>query len=493
MFPSLALGSRHRKHAMDAFEDMTEPLSTLEDPEQWRLATLEAQERMLIALDDAEIEEAWDAEDRATDRIGEWDEEIDHLVREEQQRRVIIESEEDSDNGEGESDRRALLGRCEYVHWTENELQLMGALKNPPGIVPSLGDLSCPIHPVLARRHWFRISDVDWALMLPALRLVSHVLDEPCLLPFWWAVFFGNRQFLSETSVKYSRICSQIDVPSFERGADPLTETQIQETKCALLGFEGNVYFEMYNFGEEILGACQCSLAATHHLGGSGAAITIYHPLIVALRPERAASTEQMLRAQFMLATTLLHELAHAAHKAVTPLTLQHAGHDLEPFVDDMRQAELGHALEQLLFGGNINRIVGQDWDCQWGITVQRWPGLQDRDGLDSLAMIPSRRDPSPYTSVYPVTMRFLQHLFTRAFWERDIKLYGAQALKIPKEYGIRLVSDRQCNGDSVSVASSENRVVDWEDEYCGWIRPSNLESDHEERRQDDDQMADMS
>lgn len=111
------------------------------------------------------------------------------------------------------------------------------------------------------------------------------------------------------------------------------------------------------------------------------------------------ATRAQTLRTAYMLAVTILHELAHAVYMCRFPakLTALESGQvipdlsatnpdieEYEPFYSDRRKAELDHAWETSIFrclpsgfGGQILSLASSP-SCHAGLAWQCWPSASD-------------------------------------------------------------------------------------------------------------------
>lgn len=98
-----------------------------------------------------------------------------------------------------------------------------------------------------------------------------------------------------------------------------------------------------------------------------------------------------------------------------------------DAFYSDHRIAELGNAFEQVVFGGNIDPLGGYI-AAPYGLKIIQFPGSR-RTTIPKPGKAPSyeRERGSPIkfgcTSwpVYPVNMMYVNKLFTKDFWEREV------------------------------------------------------------------------
>ncbi|KAI1109597.1 hypothetical protein F5Y14DRAFT_22427 [Nemania sp. NC0429] len=170
-------------------------------------------------------------------------------------------------------------------------------------------------------------------------------------------------------------------------------------------------------------------------------------PLLV---PQYSAS--EKMTCSFLIATTLLHELAHAicqaqeillrnvwAHPAgqnpeVTRLILSleqefRTSWGQEPFFENSPKDEVGNDLEGSLWG-NITNIVGADRSYPrhylglgFALGVETYP--DESEGLRADAPMPVVQ------YLRPIPLPYVAKLFKKSFWQLEFAAYGFAALKI--------------------------------------------------------------
>ncbi|KAI9794650.1 MAG: hypothetical protein M1833_000339 [Piccolia ochrophora] len=348
--------------------------------------------------------------------------------------------------------------------FTYDELIHFGAIDLPRGEPVSFGDLHGPIHPILHHSRWFGMTVTDHENILPALRLVTNMLEAPHVLAFFYMVCFSPRTPLPAVTAKYGVPCTQIPAPT--EGVSP---SGIRLIKQYLVDAASLLFFAFGTPSNED-GATFRFLTVRSSLGGTGALMRLHYRLYAALVPGRNWAFEQLLRCQLFLATTILHELAHAMNCTaqpippdVDPATMRSA----EPFVGADRQAELGRALEQVFFGGVVDQYAA-DRDSTFGLVVQRWPDLGSAHEYwpNGDVQTPERRAAGTFTTVYLVPMTYVKAVHTQLFWRR-VQRFGASETRVKKTVGRRRWNQREASGDGVGSdesslnreASSEGRV----------------------------------
>ncbi|KAI0195509.1 hypothetical protein F4808DRAFT_474596 [Astrocystis sublimbata] len=189
-------------------------------------------------------------------------------------------------------------------------------------------------------------------------------------------------------------------------------------------------------------------------------------------------SQSEKMVCSWAIATTLLHEFAHAVSQAQELLTSEYYGkqagqhahvyyhlsklngvvferdsstHHFEPYYYSSPTAELGYELEHSLWGqaagligGSKGRISRHHVDLPFVVSESTYPVLapdqRRRRGIATPAIRFTR----------PVQLGYLAKLFTKQFWDEDFAAYGFEALKMrpdkaPRKYllwGRRMIEE---------------------------------------------------
>ena len=142
------------------------------------------------------------------------------------------------------------------------------------------------------------------------------------------------------------------------------------------------------------------------------------------------------LRLQFMLASTMVHELLHAFWNALV------GNSKAEPFYQDTRVAELGWTWEKEFFSGMIH----PNTTCKaapYGSMIERWPR--------PFPCEPSERELMSYAkwqrghwhvTHYALEMSWVQRFFTKDFWEA-IDRCGMKSARPARMLGVRYASKK--------------------------------------------------
>ncbi|KAI9747458.1 MAG: hypothetical protein M4579_007461 [Chaenotheca gracillima] len=360
-----------------------------------------------------------------------------------------------------------------------HQLQAEGYLEDRNVVYPPI--LETPIHPIFYRHRFINASDTDWDLIQPALKLATKMITNPVAMTFWHALLCGSTMRLPDhpaphppPSFLISRLPASETNPTRAKGdkARHLTREEAVATMDAL-GLYRNLI--QWSFGDltalRAYGITNRAMRAAHPLGGNGSNVQLNHLFLDALdttglhvfrvpsgailpRTEFGPRTpSQLLRISFKLANTICHELAHAVWKGRCPFVSNLVGgpqsHPLqpppilqgefEPYFEDDRLSELGHAWEQTIFGGRVCPFLN-DLSCRWGFWFERWP-----EGANSLyAANPrlgsfSRGPPDRENSTYwLIPMTYVRALFSNKFWDEDLPRHGSNGLKIPRTLGVR-------------------------------------------------------
>ncbi|KAI9844384.1 MAG: hypothetical protein M1830_007606, partial [Pleopsidium flavum] len=290
--------------------------------------------------------------------------------------------------------------------FTKDELQRFQVAELPSALP---NDLSNPIHPAYYRSQWDNCPDEIYQLFTPSLRLASLMITSQASLVFYDALMYQHRRRLHEASDRLGKECYEFyGLDSDDRNAaDPQNLYE-------------NVAEQSGHFA--VTRRIPVVVKRDEWPCGSESTIGVGTDYVSSLRVVGAnGSVSQLLRLQFHVALTFAHELVHAVNNAVSLETY-------EPFFEDQRLAELGHAWEQAVFGGRPS-FLGPT-DARNPLIFAKWP-TAFREAHPDLNL--ERRLPKKTHTFYFIPMTFLAKIQQQGFWAGS----GDQnMLKIPKRYG---------------------------------------------------------
>ncbi|MCJ1305706.1 hypothetical protein MMC08_008522 [Hypocenomyce scalaris] len=353
-----------------------------------------------------------------------------------------------------------------------------------------LGDLSNTIHPLFC-------NFLEDTYLYPALRIASLFLTQAECLPFFLALISQPYHRLPELEKDLQGPCYR-----FSLGPQPPSPDSLEKLRMLLQIATPMINI---NFSDKCPKNCWavCYRRTEPHpfpyFKGSSSTIHVNPLFGSSLDPLRNpdASISQQLRVSYYLANTLVHEIAHALRNARVPppppdtmFDPPRNTQDYEPFFEDQRRAEVGHAWESVVEGGRLLLFPEEQRPGAYGLYTEKWPDIDDffmQLPLDESPLIRfqdtglivpprthivpvRRRQPQKWTTVYGVPMTFVQQLFTRRFWEERVPKEGLQALRFNKRLGVRTRNYEWEQGEDVGVKSDDSSWGRWPD-FDGVIR----------------------
>lgn len=385
----------------------------------------------------------------------------------------------------------------------------------------------CPIHPLL-RPLLGLASDVP--AVIHSLRLITRFLTSRHTLTFFYTLLTAQIGPLFSESQHYGAALAYLPPPapnivlnglqddeknltiklivalvphiSIQISPDPRLNTRWAYTERAIPPkFVDTPAYEDVSKTWPTPAESSTPLIRQLNFAGTSAVINLSSCFLRTLHPNNPLPTNaQSLRAAYMLAITLLHELAHAIYMCrFSPQPFGNLPPDFrtdeyEPFFATQRRPELGHALETCLFGGGKILSLAQADDFSLGLAWQRWPDCEDffvrnaRGGTEALQRLGSTAP--KWETVYTISHEWIRRQFEPKFWERlEVEGLGGGLLAVSKDLGSRCRhNDFMGEGHGLqSGASSADRGAD-ED---GVVRPGQpfVESEEEEISDDDSEV----
>ncbi|KXH60405.1 hypothetical protein CSAL01_09602 [Colletotrichum salicis] len=317
--------------------------------------------------------------------------------------------------------------------------------------------------------------------MQPALLLASRILDHlETTDPFWRRLHDPlNRRTIGEPrdyrtpEMRKKNPAVQFTLHDYDDAGkhaivDEQTRKQLFDVRFEVLKLLNHSIRFMLCSGQKDGG----DTATAGSTCVSGANIDIYiaadafWPLVVP-----GYSEDERLLQSFFLASTIVHEIAHAVNYAHHLVLKPPAGiritawvdspdkvkkareigeqmfpkiteSNCEPFFEDEPQAELGFCTENRLFGGIhwnlISTELSQLFFLPAALAMERWPRPKGEDGhltLEQLQKSPENLtlDHTPMLPdqyLVPTRVAHIARLFTEAFWGTEVSKYGPASLR---------------------------------------------------------------
>ncbi|KAF2490040.1 hypothetical protein BU16DRAFT_567140 [Lophium mytilinum] len=261
------------------------------------------------------------------------------------------------------------------------ELRTSGAWRLDNATAP---DLTGPVHPMFAQDRWIRTDAglsggakgrpdyLHYDRMLPALRLASKLITTKCLLPWWCHMYTGNPVINYATGVSYLR---ENNAEHTRRAFDLAASALLRLSKNITIAFQPPIREADFTYGRTWAERRIFPWYSSTHPTTWPDAEPVHNPRfpdrqflpVVVLNYEYylwmknkfpEANMASKIRFWFILAVTLVHEIAHAAWFVSQPLYYQRRFD--EPFHQKGDpSAELGFSWEEWVFGHLIYPITG--------------------------------------------------------------------------------------------------------------------------------------
>lgn len=325
-------------------------------------------------------------------------------------------------------------GETMWGYFGDTGLQGMGALELPDANATLLQN---ELHPIFARKNWQGdLTEACWVALLSVLCLASRFVCEESLWPFWYQLIWG-REAMPEKSAAFGCPLERFDVDAEK----PLDASQMQELKNFLqrYGKKDTCRFEFCHDHSMKAHAKACSVNVKRKCASKGQhTIVRIHPQYLDLLTAIGLGTldmsqSQLLRVQFALAKTLVHELNHTIRKGCSV-------NRYEPCYGNHIVAEAGRAWECWLFGGAVGPAPGFN-DTQGGIVLWGpWPSTWGNNPGPIWKSLPPVLGEIPeHMTVWIVGMGYIQRIQTEGFWNVDVKAGGLRVFQIPQRHGIKI------------------------------------------------------
>lgn len=257
-------------------------------------------------------------------------------------------------------------------------------------------------------------SNIDYQrAFYDAAVLATRLMDSPQAIQHDYCFYFGKSERAMKPLKNRAHGVGHPDQYACNKGIGELDAGDIAAVQEQRLLVASNVHFEVTDLRDIMIARCVPGTAKT----GPGGRIStiqinsaVYQACLDTSDPEYAALIK------FRTATTMLHELAHAAHRYLFGLKV-------EDFRENSNVREGGFEYESRLFGTvvtfNGDRGIWHIWQSH-----ERLEGLYDLD-------YHSRRTWQIPKSAEPVDIdsEFIFKLFDDRFWQGEYVQRGALAL----------------------------------------------------------------
>ncbi|TIA31311.1 hypothetical protein D6C78_09011 [Aureobasidium pullulans] len=340
------------------------------------------------------------------------------------------------------------------------------------------------IHPIFKNTpdHWDHTSDLMYEYLKPSLRIASKILDMEVVLDFLTAV--GKPWVEEEPTLLHEAKSGQKQYSFYPK---PLTSAERAVTAEALIHMQDFVDFDWdfssplsvaaYTITRKVWdkshkrmvwdrGMCDYagSYSSTIKFNGEWKKFLNLDNLPGNDFVPNTDSTSRLLRTQFTLAFTMVHELVHAWVRNMRRDALRID--EVEPYCNDDRIAEPGWALMSAIFGSIGWPIANNPvmYDAPFGMSTIRFPGT--RDLRKTFAAESYKGTPAKWgvdiSTEYALPMDFIGQFFTNDFWDTRVERFGSGMLRSPKPLGVREVHEYTENSfEAPESPRVKRRLVD--------------------------------
>ncbi|KAL9578263.1 MAG: hypothetical protein Q9212_005828 [Teloschistes hypoglaucus] len=295
-------------------------------------------------------------------------------------------------------------------------------------------DLDDEIHPLLQRDSFDDTPDHVYDQLVPGLRLATRFLSHPSCMQFWVTLAKGERRVDHEMSRRCGATRHRIS-----RNA-PMTKENVTEVIRYMKGlgmakafhftfanglvFQGGAAFGTANMVCDYQSEHNESQQSSQRSSQKSSSVqrcnirlhSDFYVVAKKLSTLQYPDPPQKLRFNFVLATLIVHELAHAIELSQWR---NRAPSPYEPFLLHHNEAELGRMWETYVFGGQVTPINDRV-DGLYGVSTWTWP--RSFGELD-----PER------TICYALPMTYIQELQQKATWEQRTDSNDTKAFWAPR------------------------------------------------------------
>ncbi len=288
-------------------------------------------------------------------------------------------------------------------------------------------DLDNDIHPLLDRDRFDDTPDHIYEQLMPGLRLASLFLSHPSCMQFWVTLAQGERRMDHVMSERYHKDRHRIsrNVPMTKENVKEVIRYMgdLGDAKAIHFTFTDGLKFQDSSaFGTAHI-VCSFQSDLEDHQAGNVQRCHVrlhsdFYVIAKKLSTMVYPDPAQKLRFNFILATLVVHELAHAIELSQWR---NRAPSPFEPFLLHHNEAELGRMWESYMFGGQIAPINDRV-DGIHGVATWNWPRPFGE-------MNPER------TICYALPMKYLESIQQTSTWQEDYTLDECQTrFHVPRD-----------------------------------------------------------
>ncbi|KAJ8071787.1 hypothetical protein OCU04_002101 [Sclerotinia nivalis] len=317
--------------------------------------------------------------------------------------------------------------------WDTTTLAIGGAMLAPRVQPP---DLTGPVHPLFARDRW-EVADEDYQLLIPSMRLATRLLEVgmPYLASFLpTSTIFGTPQDVSHAEHR-KLVCPKVIQAKKQVLVKDLQEAELELeaiSRCIKWRLNERMHADkswngitrIVDHGEVDFHELDENEIRESDLQAAQAG-QVRRPLVIAIMdlllvPMRThpLDSEIRLKAQFMAAITMTHEIGHAVflqdYRSFNPPTGD------EPYVSRDVDSELGRSFISWIFSGFHPQFCeSHEKDAQfgslgWSLYWQPLHRITQLFGNDKEHKRPL------YETLHAIPVDYLSNVFRQGWWEAN-------------------------------------------------------------------------